>query len=438
VTAETALSTATPVTVEGGGIPTTRGLLRVSVVANPILPNFLDVFVISQRDLIGDPFLRVKVGEGEGSNPRSIQVDSVEQVTNVWVSDLSLSDAVVGRVELSSTGITQTTRVALTDTLVLQIEEAGIQSIFSISSGGATVSLPNGALSKPTVVALIPRRSGSEAASRKMVGTNQTLTSIGDTYLVHATHPDLRRAGTISIEQAVPEGLAGQAGVYKWDAGAMEWKYAGAKVVPEGISGEFSAFGTYGLFADEAAPRVSDPEYSTGRDTLVFPVDERESGVDAESIIVAIGGEAVEAAYSAEAGGILVRGVRGAFESPVDLRVSVTDLAGNVTDWERLIDLSHLIPMPATVALRQNHPNPFNPSTVLQFELPRDLAVHLVIYNALGQEIRHLVEARMSAGIHSVSWDARDDGGRHVAAGAYLYALRTEAGLLVRKMLLLK
>jgi hypothetical protein len=438
VTAETALSTATPVTVVGGGIPTTRGLLRVSVVANPILPNFLDVFVISQRDLIGDPFLRVQAGEGEGVNPRSIQVDSVEQVTNVWVGDLALSDAVVGRVELSSTGITQTTRVALTDTLVLEIKEAGIQSTFSISSGGAAVSLPRGALSKSAIVALIPRQSRPKAASRKLVESGQSLTPVSGTYLVHATQPDLTRAGTIAFGNDVPREIMRQAGVYRWDAGVARWQYAGAQTGSAGISGEFSAFGIYGLFADQAAPRVSGPVYSTERATLSFPVEEEESGVDAGSITVSIGGNAVEAAYSREEGNILVRDIPGTLDGPVDLSVSVADMAGNLTDWERRMDLSHLIPIPTSVALCQNYPNPFNPSTVVRFELPTDGAVLLVIYNALGQEIRHLVDARVSAGIHSVSWDARDDGGRHVAAGAYLYALRTNAGLLVRKMLLLK
>jgi hypothetical protein len=438
VTAEVAVSTATPVTVEGGGAPGTRGLLRISVVANPVLPNFLDVFVISQRDLFGDPFLRTQIGEGPDTKPRSVQVDSVEEVTNVWVGDLALSDEVTGRVQLTATGITQATQIALTDTMVLQVESAGVQSAFAISNGPASVRLPQGALSKPAVVALVPRRTDPSSGARKATGDGQHLTQIGDTYLVHATRTEIRKAGRITLGHPVAEALADRAGVYRWAPEEGRWRLVGGETGSGGVSGAFTALGTYGLFADPVAPRVSDPVYRQETGHVVFPVEDSGSGVDAASVTLVVNGEEAAAAYFEPMGGIRVERQSLPEDGFADVRISIADLAGNAAAWDSRIDLSRLIPTPAKLVLHQNHPNPFNPSTVVRFELPGASAVRLVIYNLLGQEVRRLAEGRMPAGVYTVHWDATDDRGRAVAAGPYLYVLRTEVGSRVRKMLLLK
>jgi len=88
--------------------------------------------------------------------------------------------------------------------------------------------------------------------------------------------------------------------------------------------------------------------------------------------------------------------------------------------------------------LLDNFPNPFNPDTKIQYRLPTSAHVRLKIFNMAGQELRVLVDEQKSAGFHSIRWDARDDGGRHVEAGVYLY--RIEAGSYVdtKKLLLVK
>lgn len=80
-----------------------------------------------------------------------------------------------------------------------------------------------------------------------------------------------------------------------------------------------------------------------------------------------------------------------------------------------------------------NHPNPFNPSTVLAFALPNDSYVRLDIYNILGQKVETLVDQRLSAGNYSFEWD-----GSRVASGIYLYRLTTEEFSATRKMVLMK
>ena len=74
-------------------------------------------------------------------------------------------------------------------------------------------------------------------------------------------------------------------------------------------------------------------------------------------------------------------------------------------------------------ALHQNFPNPFNPSTVITFAIPRQEQVQLTVYNAIGQRIRTLINSQRPAGSHTVVWDGKDNLGREVASGTYFYEL---------------
>jgi hypothetical protein len=94
--------------------------------------------------------------------------------------------------------------------------------------------------------------------------------------------------------------------------------------------------------------------------------------------------------------------------------------------------------LPDDYRLDANYPNPFNPSTTIRYALPETAGVRLVVYNALGQRVRTLVDAVQSAGAYSVSWDGRNDSGRSVSSGLYLYRIESRAFTSMRKMLLLK
>lgn len=91
-----------------------------------------------------------------------------------------------------------------------------------------------------------------------------------------------------------------------------------------------------------------------------------------------------------------------------------------------------------TFTLFQNYPNPFNPVTTIAFYLPHSGDIQLEIYDLLGQRIRTLVAGRKIAGLHQVNWDGRDDSGKGVASGIYMYRLARRGFVSSRKMLLLR
>jgi len=93
---------------------------------------------------------------------------------------------------------------------------------------------------------------------------------------------------------------------------------------------------------------------------------------------------------------------------------------------------------PQVFTLSQNAPNPFNPSTVIGFDLASDMPVHLAVYSASGQKVRELVSGQKSAGWHSVVWDGRDNAGTPVSSGVYLYRLEAGGKSEAKRMLLLR
>jgi hypothetical protein len=88
---------------------------------------------------------------------------------------------------------------------------------------------------------------------------------------------------------------------------------------------------------------------------------------------------------------------------------------------------------PQKIGLEQNVPNPFNPTTVIAFDLPKTIQTRLVIYDVLGREVARPVDGVMSAGHHVVAFEATNQ-----SSGTYFYALQAADKTATRRMMLLK
>lgn len=93
-------------------------------------------------------------------------------------------------------------------------------------------------------------------------------------------------------------------------------------------------------------------------------------------------------------------------------------------------------PLITKPVLHQNQPNPFTSETTIRFDLPGQASVSLVIYDLLGRRVRTIVNSATSAGSHTSRWDHRDDAGRAVGPGVYVYRLRVGSDVQERKMVL--
>ncbi len=94
--------------------------------------------------------------------------------------------------------------------------------------------------------------------------------------------------------------------------------------------------------------------------------------------------------------------------------------------------------IPTRFALSPNYPNPFNPETRIRFALPATAHVSIVIFDIRGRKVRSLLDAVQNEGFRTVRWDGRDDFGRQVSSGTYLYYLKANNKVLTGKMIMSK
>ncbi len=78
-------------------------------------------------------------------------------------------------------------------------------------------------------------------------------------------------------------------------------------------------------------------------------------------------------------------------------------------------------------ALFKNYTNPFNPSTTIRYELPRQSAVTLKIYNIRGQKVKEYSYSSQNAGVHQLVWNGLNQYGAKAASGLYIINFRAEA-----------
>lgn len=100
---------------------------------------------------------------------------------------------------------------------------------------------------------------------------------------------------------------------------------------------------------------------------------------------------------------------------------------------DQIDGVSSRVEPPQEFALLQNYPNPFNPETTISFSLNKSSPVKLTVYNLQGGVAAQLIDARLSAGQHSVRFNAQD-----LASGVYLYTLTTNDFSVSKKMTLLR
>jgi len=94
---------------------------------------------------------------------------------------------------------------------------------------------------------------------------------------------------------------------------------------------------------------------------------------------------------------------------------------------------------PVILNLKKNYPNPFNPTTTIEFSLNKSSEnLNLEIYNVKGQKVKTLYRGKAEAGTHTFIWNGTDNSNNPVSSGIYFYRLKSDKKLETKKMLLLK
>ena len=94
--------------------------------------------------------------------------------------------------------------------------------------------------------------------------------------------------------------------------------------------------------------------------------------------------------------------------------------------------------MPLDYSLSQNFPNPFNPTTSVQFTVPQEGLVTIKVYDMLGQAVADLYSGNAQAGTYTLNWDGKDNSGKVVSSGSYIYKMTAGDFVQSKKMTFLK
>ena len=97
-----------------------------------------------------------------------------------------------------------------------------------------------------------------------------------------------------------------------------------------------------------------------------------------------------------------------------------------------------ILNIPDEYSLHQNYPNPFNPITTIEYDVPKESYISLVVYDILGKHVTTLISKIEEPGYKSVIWNGTDGDGKKVSTGMYFYHLQAENFSSIRKMALLK
>jgi len=113
---------------------------------------------------------------------------------------------------------------------------------------------------------------------------------------------------------------------------------------------------------------------------------------------------------------------------------SLTDSSGNYK-VDIVTSVKSIHNGPTDFRLEQNYPNPFTSSTYISYSINAESMTAVTIFDVLGRTVRKFTERREGSGVHGIVWDGRDNAGRIVFPGVYLYQLRVGGRSEVRKML---
>jgi len=90
------------------------------------------------------------------------------------------------------------------------------------------------------------------------------------------------------------------------------------------------------------------------------------------------------------------------------------------------------------LTLHRNVPNPFNPSTKIRFSLPTEGRVILDIHGIDGRRVRRLLDTDLPEGLHTLTWQGRDDEGKRLPSGVYFAMLRSASETRIKKMVMVQ
>jgi len=179
------------------------------------------------------------------------------------------------------------------------------------------------------------------------------------------------------------------------------------------------------------------PEYNENRQNLFIKRTENSKGV-AEIVVAPLDDLAISD-WEGDFFSVKLSSDKNGFTGSITIAYDLRDKNGAILSSgviEHRLEITSSIP--GEYSLKNNYPNPFNPATTIEFDIPVSGKVILKIFNLLGEEITTLVEEEFEAGRHSVKWEGLNNAKELVSSGVYFYSIKAGSFSAVKKMILIR
>jgi len=398
-----------------------RNVFSVMIFRNPMQEDYMDFYITSREDVTGLPSVKVKIGQDSTSVSVEIITDKYYYVKYRLPLNNSLGAKGTANILVSATtktgkAVQDTTRFAYG-----RVDAGGAK----LALGSVALTVPPGALAKPVLITVAP---GAESAGEDSERSSGEVIFSGAPYVIGP--PSLSAGKPLTIEFTVP-GKAVGPGIY--ERSGDWWQFLGAHRVNETVRAGIYGGGEFRLGYDATPPQLK--LLSSDDKAVRIATADYGSGIDGETIMVMLDGNELSFSYEPEKSVVSIDRENISGSGSVYLEITVSDRSGN-RKAERFAAEGQMLP--DIISLEQNHPNPFNPVTHITIENTVEQVISLEVYDLLGRKVRGIVHDRLPAGRHTFIWDARDDGGRVVSSGTYLYRVISNTRTITKKMLLLR
>ena len=401
-----------------------RNVFSMMIFRNPIQEDYMDIYLKSERDLLGLPALEVRVeGDTTSVNINALAADSLMYYYGSYLLPYDASLGLQRDAVLIAVGTTNTAK-AVQDTLSFTYGRLGPGG-GKIALGKVAVYVPEGALVAPQILTLVANP--MDAVSSEKIAADEVKFK-GNAYTL----------APLSLETEIPMDIGFSlccrpdgAGIYR--SGIDGWEFAGGSVSDKTVYAQTLYGGTYRLGYDRTPPKIK--LLDSGKGIIAFSATDYGSGIDMNSITVSFENSEVPFSYDYEKSAFIIHLSDIFNETDINLKITVSDKTGNTK--VEMID-AKIEHVPGQFVLEQNVPNPFNPSTTITFKQSSNQKVTIEIYDILGRKVRILTSEYYPAGKHSIIWNAADDSGRTVSSGTYLYRVMTDSHAITRKMLFIR
>jgi len=246
--------------------------------------------------------------------------------------------------------------------------------------------------------------------------------------------------------------------LYRYLTNEVGWVRVGGELNDDNISADITKLGSYALGIeinrsdDSIAPDIYETGYldasnNGGVDEIFARIrdDKYGIGVDFGNTFMIVNGDTVSYSYQPASERIFfdLNGYSNLNGESEDVKIVATDFNGNQTtttfSFEQITTTTDdKSVLPDRFLLHDNYPNPFNPQTVIPFELAEAAHVEINIYDVAGRYITTLLNERLTAGNHQVSWNTSVGQGRELSSGVYFYQVKSGTFNQVKKMMLIK